>query len=169
MLFRSSSGVALQEERYARLAKDFGVKTRFTRSSNIRNLVSRPKTELRAQRKIGAIYKIDCNCGRSYVGESGRCLLQRANEHCSRGLRSKSAKERARYALARHVDACREKNDFSHKPEPGKATILGTSKNARLRRIKEAFYVTANPDKIVADNQANFISTNWANSFNKFK
>ena len=41
----------------------------------------RPKDPVDPRKQDGVVYKIPCECGKVYIGETGRCMHERIKEH----------------------------------------------------------------------------------------
>jgi hypothetical protein len=74
------SYIARLGEKISRIAKQVNIRTLFTSKSNLRNkfVHCKPKSD---NPTIGVIYKIPCECGKAYIGETGRTLDMRLQEH----------------------------------------------------------------------------------------
>ncbi|XP_040062456.1 uncharacterized protein LOC120837287, partial [Ixodes scapularis] len=75
------------------------------------------------------VYNIPLSCGKSYVGQTGRCINERAREHAW------SVKQSPSGNLAVHCDRC------PCSPELEKTTVLGRYENKTAREIHEAFRI----------------------------
>ena len=59
-----------------------GVKVSFRPVNTLRRMLSRPKDVIPEMQKSGVVYKIPCaSCPASYIGQTGRRLQQRLDEH----------------------------------------------------------------------------------------
>ena len=69
-------------ERLQRVFKKHNISLYPKAGFTIRNAVVRPKDPLDPQEQCGVVYKCQCEiCGETYVGETGRSLGERINEH----------------------------------------------------------------------------------------
>jgi hypothetical protein len=93
----------------------------------------------------GVVYKIICQCGQFYIGETGRPLHERITEHV-RAFKNPEAKSYANYPLARHRKGINHGNDEGI---PGiYVKILGREPKAIARRILEATFIRSEKPSI---------------------
>ena len=86
-------------------------------------------------KKMGCIYRITCECGEEYIGETGRALSVRIEEHV-RGLRNPSRKSYVDMPLAKHRVARHSGNCPSIRVK-----VLGVSADTVSRKIIEAIWI----------------------------
>ncbi|XP_035433678.2 uncharacterized protein LOC118265072 [Spodoptera frugiperda] len=79
------------------LVRKYSIPTIYQRGTTIKQLVSKPKNDLRLQKP--GIYKIKCSCGMYYIGRTGRPIATRFKEH-KVALKNKEIKKSA---IAEHV------------------------------------------------------------------
>jgi predicted GIY-YIG superfamily endonuclease len=80
------------------------------------------------QQTAQCVYSIPCECGRSYIGETGRPLVVRLREHrhnLQQGLLEKSK-------LAQHA------NEEGHRVGWDEARILEIESNSKYKKYKES-------------------------------
>ena len=58
-----------------------GVCTVFKPDKTLRSHLVRPKDALEPTKRDGVVYKIPCECGKVYIGETGRAMQDRIKEH----------------------------------------------------------------------------------------
>ena len=58
-----------------------GIRTVFKSDTILRSHLVRPKDALESTKQNGVVYKIPCECGKVYIGETGRSMRERINEH----------------------------------------------------------------------------------------
>ena len=58
-----------------------GVRTVFKSDRTLRSHLVRPKDALEPTKQDGVVYKIPCECGKVYIGETGRTMQDRIKEH----------------------------------------------------------------------------------------
>ena len=58
-----------------------GVHTVFKSDTTLRSHLVRPKDPLEPTRQGGVVYKIPCEYGKVYIGETGRAMQDRIKEH----------------------------------------------------------------------------------------
>jgi hypothetical protein len=68
--------IARLGEIISRIAKKVNIRTKFTSKSTLRNKLVHFKPKSDNPNK-GVIYKIPCECGKAYIGETGRTLDMR--------------------------------------------------------------------------------------------
>ena len=86
-------------------------------------------------KKMGCIYLIRCECGSEYVGETGRSLTKRIEEHI-RGLKNPSVKSYVDLPLARH------RVSKHHNKCPNiTVKILGRESDPVRRKILEGMWI----------------------------
>ena len=79
----------------------------------------------------GAVYKIECECGDSYVGESGRPMAVRMKEHKADMVHGRTKTS----ATAHHAYQCKKDID------PLNAKILASERNWKKRTVREAIEI----------------------------
>ena len=60
---------------------DLKIRTVFKTTLTLRRCPTKVNTPANPMNTKGVVYRIACECGRVYVGETGRALKQRINEH----------------------------------------------------------------------------------------
>ena len=68
-------------EKITSLCRNIGVHTAFTSKSTLRNLLTHVKPKIPPENRVGVIYLIPCECGAVYIGETGRNIRIRMQEH----------------------------------------------------------------------------------------
>ena len=58
-----------------------GVRTVFKSDTTLRSHLVRPKDTLEPTKQDDVVYKIPCECGKVYIGETGRAMQDRMKEH----------------------------------------------------------------------------------------
>jgi len=58
-----------------------GVRTVFKSDTILKSHLVRPKDTLEPTEQDGVVYKIPCECGRVYIGETGRAMQDRIKQH----------------------------------------------------------------------------------------
>ena len=58
-----------------------GIRTVFKSDTILRSHLVRPKDALESTKQNGVVYKIPFECGKVYIGETGRSMRERINEH----------------------------------------------------------------------------------------
>ena len=80
----------------------------------------------------GVVYKIDCSCGQSYIGETGRTLSTRVKEH-------KKAVEKDDINNGISVHA----NSTWHNIDWDSAQVIEVEKNLTKRKLKESMHINS--------------------------
>ena len=127
-----SQGLSQQIRRVLRM---YNIRTAFRSGASLGNLLTKVKDPVPVEDRPGAIYKISCLCGDSYIGETGRTTNTRVKEH-------KAACRLAHFeksAVAEH--AWKD----GHIIEWDQVTILDTASDLRERQTKEALYIKLAP------------------------
>ena len=114
------------------LPYDLNIKSVFTAKRTLRSLLTRVKSRPDKERVKGVVYKIDCSCGSTYVGETGRTLDARVKEH-KRAVRM----DHANNGIAVHT------NSTLHDIRWDSAEVLEQESNWWKRRYKEALQIRA--------------------------
>ena len=121
-------------ESIKRICHNFGVRTIFNRSTNLRSILTKIKpTSSTILNKKNCIYEIPCLCGKVYTGESGRPLKVRIEEHKKAVTRGELDKSK----MAIHV--WKEKGD--HNPLWNNTRVIDTERGWKQRKIKEAAHI----------------------------
>ncbi len=94
--------------------------------------------------KCGVIYQIQCECDKTYTGETGRAFGIRQNEHRCSILRNDSSSSK----LAEHC------NEFLHWPKFDESKILATGSSRFVRRIKEDIVRDKEGERSINKNRA---------------
>ena len=58
-----------------------GIRTVFKSDTTLRSHLVRPKDAQEPSKQDGVVYKIPCECGKVYIGETGRSIRERIKEH----------------------------------------------------------------------------------------
>ena len=68
-------------EQIRRVLKMFNIRTAFRSGSSLGKLLTKVKDPVPPEDRPGAIYKLSCLCGDSYIGETGRTTNTKLKEH----------------------------------------------------------------------------------------
>ena len=130
--------------RLLKAAKLFNIKVVFKFPHKLGTLPSSVNGEVRSCQKAQSthtqfrtckrevVYSIPLSCGRSYVGQTQKCINERLTEH----KRSKGSLKTEYMNMQNHIEDCGCRPDF---PNTG---ILGVSGRSRLaRELSEAFWI----------------------------
>jgi predicted GIY-YIG superfamily endonuclease len=80
-------------EKFRRIGERCNIKTVFKTRQTLRSFLTRTRPHREVQDMRKCIYSIACECGRCYIGETGRPLVVRIREHMNnlkQGLMEKS-------------------------------------------------------------------------------
>ena len=125
--------ISLQIEKEIRqyLVKTFSTKFRFIFLHNTHNIGKCFKFKDRQvlMHNAGLVYKLNCSCGQSYIGQTHRYLVTRIQKHVPNGKPNKESD------VAKHL-VCNP----NHKINFDSPEILGHSNNRRKLRIKETLW-----------------------------
>ena len=139
--------VAGTTERIRRIMNKYGVTAPARPHSTIRQCLVHPKDKLPDSQKCGVVYKVDClSCDQCYIGETGRKLEVRIEEHrdeaekvtSRRRTRGRLAEEdptKFRSAITEHL---RTQNHVMDWPN---IEVVDRENNKRRRWIKESIHV----------------------------
>jgi hypothetical protein len=117
-------------EKFKRIGNRYNIRTIFKTNHTLRDTLMRTRPMSDPQLTAQCIYNIPCECGRSYVGETGRPLSVRIRQHklnLKNGLLEKSK-------LAQHAF---EEDQVSR----NEAKILHIEGNSRYRKYEESAHM----------------------------
>ena len=113
-------------EPLARIFKKHGLSVYHKPINTLRSLLVHPKDTTPKFNRTGVIYEVNCqDCNNTYVGETGRTLGKRLDEH----------KRLTSSAIHEHTA------DTSHTMDWDNTRILGRESNIHRRKIREAIYI----------------------------
>jgi predicted GIY-YIG superfamily endonuclease len=136
-------------DKIAKILNKKEIKTSFKPLNTIKQNMRSVKDKL-DQHNFKGVYRIDCSCGKCYIGETGRSFNTRIKEH-SADIKN----ERARTsALAEHSLKTK------HHIRLEDTRILAKEDHLLKRRIREAIEIIKNPDNLNRDNGLE-ISDSW--------
>lgn len=118
------------------LRRRYSIKTVFRSQTQLRRLLRSPKD--RDHLNVPGVYKIPCDCGKSYVGETRRNITTRLTEH----IRSIKNSDTTRSALAEHAKL----SNINHYIRFDKASVLAREKFFIPRKIREAIEINRHPN-----------------------
>jgi len=136
-------------DKIAKILRKNNIDTQFTTCGMIRQMMRSVKDNIDRQQLKG-VYKIDCSCGKSYIGETGRSLKIRLKEHAAdiKNERSRTS------ALAEHSSKTK------HHVCLEDAKVIAREDNYHKRKIREAIEIMKFPQNLNRDNGSE-ISGNW--------
>ncbi|KAJ8912833.1 hypothetical protein NQ315_014416 [Exocentrus adspersus] len=121
-------------ERLKRLGNEFNIRTTFKTNNTLRSILTHTKPKNKDQNEKNCIYKIPCQCGKHYIGETSRPLDVRVKEH-KNYVRDYQVD---RSHLAKHVW------DNGHQINWKQASIIQKEPNFGKRKLKESACIKLN-------------------------
>ena len=106
---------------------------------NLRNLLVKPKDRREKTSNAGLVYQYECECKKVYVGETGRSLKTRENEH-KRAIRNGDENHSG---ISKHV------LETGHRIIWEGVKILAYETNWRKRKIKEGIFIAKTSNEIL--------------------
>ena len=110
-------------------------------SSNQTQHLVRPKDALEPTKQDGVIYKIPCECGKVYIGETGRVMQDRIKEH-DRDIR---------LARTQTSTVSEHANKTGHLPIWKEVKFIDRDPHWYTLRVKEAIHIRLHPNNINRD------------------
>jgi hypothetical protein len=142
--------------RIGRVLKRYNIKTIYKPYKKLINKLRPVKDNLHF--KVPGVYEIKCNCGKVYIGQTGRTIETRIKEHqlhCNRGNIEKSA-------VAEHLNMCKEPILFQE------TQVLHKTNEYYDRIIKEAIEIIIH-DKNFNKEDGYKLNPVWSATIEKFK
>jgi hypothetical protein len=122
-----------ESKQIAKLFKDTSINISFTTNNTIKKLLTRKPDQRQTQYDDSGVYKLTCpDCHMNYVGQTGRPLRVRYNEHL-RDYRHNTNKSK----FAQHLT----ENRHSFGPIDNVMTILHKTEKGRLMDTMERYYI----------------------------
>jgi hypothetical protein len=118
-------------EKFKRIGNRYNIWTIFKTKHTLRSSLMKTGPERDPLQTAECIYSVLCECGRSYIGETGRTLAVRLREH--RHNLQQVILEKSK--LAQHA------YEEGHKVGWDDATILEIESNSRYRKYKESAHM----------------------------
>ena len=139
------------------LLKDYCIKTVFTPFSKVAKHVRTPKDVIPYQSP--GVYRIDCSCGSSYIGQTKRTIAERVKEH----ITAVKNRQINKSAIAEHI-VDTETNHWIELHEP---KILSTDRHYYPRIVREAIEIKKH--KNFNREEGYKLSSAWNPVIDKFK
>ncbi|XP_068918321.1 uncharacterized protein [Tenebrio molitor] len=137
-------------DRIRKILEKRNIGTRFTTEKKISQILPTPKDKLPLFQSEG-IYKVECLCGKCYIGQTGRSIQCRLKEH-SRAIKQY---DKEKSALAEH-----KFEDGDHTFDLEKTVVLAKTSKYHQRLIREAIEIRKNPNNFNRD-QGVELSSTW--------
>jgi len=133
----------------AKILRKKNIITHFSAPGTIRQGLRSVKDDI-DKHQLKGVYKIDCSCGKSYIGETGHSLQTRLKEHGAdiRNERSRTS------ALVEHSSKTK------HHICLESASIIAREEQHQRRKIREALEIIKHPHNLNRDNDVE-ISGSW--------
>ena len=141
-------------DKICRFLNRAGVKTFYSRSAKLRDILSHPKDPV-PKDHAPCVYCITCSSGEQYIGQTKRPLKVRVSEH--RRATNKGKKQHS--ALAEH--ACNK----GHHPLWEERTKLAQVPHLGIRLSREALEIRINETSTINRNDGKKISGMWKSLF----
>ena len=132
-----------------RAVRDLNIRAVFKTTLTLRRYLTKVKTPTDPNNTKGVVYMIPCECGRVYVGETGRTLKQRITEH-KRAVKNADSNN----GLAVHVAGT------GHTIHWDEAEVVWREEQWTKRKIKESLTIKAHANNLNLDTGAS-IDPNW--------
>ena len=128
-------------EPFRRCLEQQGIRTVFISETTLRSHLVRPKDTVDPAKQHGVVYRIPCECGKVYIGETGRSMHERIKEHDSdiRLARTQTS------AVSEHA------HKTGHYPLWNEVKFIDRDPHWYTRRVKEAVHIRLHPDNINRD------------------
>ena len=130
-------------ETLCRSLQQQGIRTVFKSDTTLRSRLVRPKDPADPSKQDGVVYKIPCECGKVYIGETGRPMQERIKEH-DRDIRLARTQNSA---VSEHA------NETGHKPLWNEVKFIDRDNQWYTRKVKEAIHIRLHPNNISRDNE----------------
>ena len=124
-------------EAVRRILQKYNIRTAFKTTNILQHMLMKVKDPTPHNERPGIIYKIRCECGDFYIGETGRTLDTRLKDHkaaCRLGAFERSA-------VAEHVWQPGHAIDWEN------VEIMDMAEDLRARKVKEVLYIRLAPPK----------------------
>ena len=118
-----------------------GIRTVFKSETTLRSHLVRPKDTVDPAEQDGVVYRIPCECGKVYIGETGRSMHERIKEH-DREIRLARTQTSA---VSEHA------HKTGHYPLWNEVKFIDRDPHMYTRRVKEAIHIRLHPDNINTD------------------
>ena len=118
-----------------------GIRTVFKSETTLRSHLVRPKDTVDPAKQDGVICRIPCECGKVYIGETGRSTHGRIKEH-GRDIRLSRTQTSA---VSEHA------HKTGHYPLWNEVKFIDRDPHWYTRRVKEAIHIRLHPDNINRD------------------
>ena len=118
-----------------------GIRTVFKSDTTLRWHLVQPKDAVNPAKQDGVLYRIPYECGKVYIGETGRSMQERIKEH-DRDIQLAGTQTSA---VSEHA------HDTGHYPIWNEVKFIDWDPHWYTRRIKEAIHIRLHPNNINRD------------------
>ena len=136
-----STAIKGVSEVLCRCLQQQGVCTVFKSDTTLRSHLVRPKDALEPTKQDGVFSKTPCECGKVYIGETGRAMQDRIKEH-DRDIR---------LARTQTSPVSEHANETGHLPIWKEVKFIDRDPHWYTRRVKEAIQIRLHPNNINRD------------------
>lgn len=123
-------------DKIGNLLKKFSIKSIYTPLTKVAKRLRTPKDVIPLQ--VPGVYKIDCSCGRSYIGQTKRTVAERVKEH----IAAVKNRQVNKSAIAEHI----VDSGPNHWMELHKPNILANERHYYKRMVREAIEIKKYPN-----------------------
>ena len=115
-----------------------GVRAVFKAETTLRSQLVRPKDVVDPAKQDGVVYRVPCECGKVYIGETGRPMQDRIKEH-DRDIR---------FARTQTSAVSEHAHNTGHYPLWDEVKFIDRDPHCYTRRVKEAIHIKLHPNNI---------------------
>ncbi|XP_071498190.1 uncharacterized protein [Diadema antillarum] len=136
------------------ILREADVEVRHSSSTKLQSLLTTHKDK-RHSKNLPRVYHIPCECGKVYIGETGRSFTTRLKEPQAHGRRD----ERDKSAIIHHAHTC------EHRILWDESRLITQVPNWYQRRVREALEIEV-PNTVPRDNGL-YLSNIWVTLLDK--
>ncbi|XP_075980176.1 uncharacterized protein LOC142979382 isoform X1 [Anticarsia gemmatalis] len=123
-------------DKIGNVLKQYSISTVFTPGAKVSSMVGTPKDVLPFQ--TPGVYKINCSCGSSYIGQTKRSIAERVKEH----IAAVKNRQISKSAIAEHLLEAGTNHWIEfHRPQ-----VLSTERHFYSRIVREAIEIKKHPN-----------------------
>ena len=143
-------------EQLRRCLQQQDVRTVFKSETTLRSQLVRPKDAVNLAKQDGVVYRIPCEFGMVYIGETIRPMQYRIKEH----------DRDTRLALTETSVVSELAHNTGHKPLWNEVKLIDRDPYYYTRRVREAIHIRLHPDNINRDSGIEIPET-WMSTIKK--
>ena len=128
-------------EQLRRCLQQQGIRIVFKSETTLRSHLVPPKDAVEPTKQDGVVYRTLCECGKVYIGETGKPMQDRMKEH-ERDIRLSRTQTSA---VSEHA------NNTGHNPLWNEVKFIDRDPHWYTRRVKEAIHIRLHPNNINRD------------------